>query len=252
MNTARAFDYNFEIPRLVLLCFGKGKKINVSNDIQPVRKVTVGDAIHKVDEANSCGRIFVAHFENNKVREIYVPYKNDTLSWDGSVFLKEGRNSNYFEEIEYGRLITRKEAVSPVLKNEMETAFQKFNEAITNEPTQLIHMRVGRSVSSGGTDPTGGQFFSIQYLEDDTEREIYVPVDAGRLIWTEATFLQEYDPKEWAHMHNFYSLRLKNPENIKDVVIPSFVDKMKSVLEDHNKGIRATALARLSKRQLTP
>lgn len=252
MNTARALDYNFEMPGLILLCFGKGNKINVSNDIQPVRKVTVGDAIHKADEVNSCGRIFVVHFENETIREVYVPYKNDVLAWKDSVFLKDGRNSRYYEEIEYNRLIKKSDVVPPILKNKMEVAHQEYNEALTNEAAQPVHIGVGRSVSSGGTDPTGGQFFCVKYLADDTEREIYVPVDTGHLVWNEATFLKEYDKKEWAHKHSFHSLRIKNPESIKDVVIPSFIDKMKAALKDHNKVIQATALARLSKQQPAP
>jgi hypothetical protein len=98
MNTAFNLDrISADVPVMAPRC-RNGKKNNVSNIVQPVRKVTVGDRLSSGGTDPIGGLIFVVEYMDGKTREVLVPSDGPAL-WDETVFLREGRTTKDVTEL---------------------------------------------------------------------------------------------------------------------------------------------------------
>ncbi len=129
MNTARVLNYNPITPQVVVLPFGKGKKRKVSNLVQPVREVTVGERISSGGTDPIGGLIFVAEYADGKKREILVP-SDGPLLWEETVFLKEGRTTTDPTELFSYEVRDPNDQVPPSLIKKLKTTLAEHNAAI--------------------------------------------------------------------------------------------------------------------------
>lgn len=101
MNTAKALHHeDYNKPQLRLLRFDQGTETNVSNNPQPVRKVTVVVSASSGGIDPEMGDLFSVEYMDGTKREAFVRQGDKGhLMWEEAAFLNKGRVNNHFYAI---------------------------------------------------------------------------------------------------------------------------------------------------------
>jgi len=105
----------------------------MSDNIQPVRKISVKENITSGGLVPPCGLIFFVEYFDNKVREIYVPTDDGCLFWNEAVFLKSGRNNNLPSEILKLKITDPNDAVPSSLIEKLKSSLEEYNNKVRLE-----------------------------------------------------------------------------------------------------------------------